>query len=282
MRPTSAVLPRLPKHLLIRTQNEGELRKTYAEIYAEPHLTVNSKQDFDAAVSQCELSNLRIGYGRYGTGTSWEFPDAECFLFLVPIEGTGLVRTRKQECEVGSGKSAMISPAAGYTADYDASLSALSIKFAEPLLRKKLEAIAGVPLDAPVVFDVQSSLGSEAGQMLRNYILYTVHAIEQAEPALPQWWIHETEQLFMMMLLCGQRHNYSDFFGRSPAEVSMSQIKTVESYIEANYDRPITVEELAEIGGVSVFALHRSFKTVRGYSPMQFAERIRREKTLFQ
>ncbi len=278
MRPTSIVRPRLPNHLLICTRNEASLRETYAKIYAEPKLTVKAQDNLDAAVSQCQLRGLRIGYGRFGAATSWEFPNADCFLFLVPTEGAGVLRTRKSECEIVSGKPVMVSPAAGYTADYDALFATLSIKIDEDLIRRSFEAIAGVPLSAPLIFDAQSTSNAGVSQALTDYVRHLVDTIEQVGPTLPDWWIEQTEQLVAMMLLCGQRHNYSHLFDRSPAEASLSQVQAAESYIEANHDRPITVEELAEVTGVSMFNLYRTFKAIRGYSPVQFAERIRREK----
>ena len=281
MRTTSAVLPRLPNHVLVRTQNANSLRETYAKIYAVPRLEVATENNLDAAVSQCQFHGLRIGYGLFGTATSWEFPNADCFLFLVPIEGAGVIRTRKRECDIVSGKPVMVSPAAGYIADYDASFATFSIKIEESLIRKRFETIAGAPLSTPLVFDPQLSLNAGVSRALQDYIRHLVDTIEQVGPILPEWWIEQTEQLVVMMLLCGQRHNYSHIFDRSPAEASMSQVRAAESYIEANIDRPITVDQLAEVSGVSMFSLYRSFKSVRGYSPMQFAERIRRGKKLF-
>ena len=41
-----------------------------------------------------------------------------------------------------------------------------------------------------------------------------------------------------------------------------------EDYIEAHWDKPITLELLSGITGASIRSLHEKFKQARGYSPM--------------
>jgi transcriptional regulator GlxA family with amidase domain len=50
---------------------------------------------------------------------------------------------------------------------------------------------------------------------------------------------------------------------------------TAEQYIEANWDKPVTIEELVALTNVSARALFKSFSTFRGYSPMTFAKSVR-------
>lgn len=277
----STALPRLAEHVLVRTRSADALRETYAKIYAEPKLVVAVGGSLDAAVSQCAIGGLRVGYGRFGAATSWEFPNAESFLYLAPLEGAGMLTTRNRACRAVSSKAVMVSPAAGYHANYEASFATISLKIDEAVLARKFEAMIGTSLDAPIIFEPQSPSLAGASELLPDYLHHLVDTIEQTGPALPQWWITQTEQLIIMLLLHTQRHNYSHLLESPAAEASLSQIKKVESYIEANYDRPLTIEDLAELSGVSVLSLVRAFKRVRAYSPMQFVERIRRERGLF-
>lgn len=271
---------RLSKYLVARTRRADDLREAYAKVYAEPKLTLKDERSLEAVVSQCPIGDVRIGYGRFAAAASWEFPNADCYLYLVPIDGTGMLRTRNNECEIVSGKTVMISPAAGYIADYDASFEAFSVKLGESLLARKLEAIVGEPIHAPVVFEPASPDGG-VDAMLRDYVCQLVGTIEESRADWPAWWTAQTEQLISTMLLCARKHNYSHLLDRSSAVPSASQVRRAESYIEANCDRPIAIEDLTEVTGVNALSLYRAFKTIRGYSPMQFAARVRREKELF-
>ncbi len=54
-----------------------------------------------------------------------------------------------------------------------------------------------------------------------------------------------------------------------------SQIRNVISYIMNHFDQSIRIEELAQIGNMSVSSLHRHFKEVTAMSPIQFQKQLR-------
>ena len=58
-------------------------------------------------------------------------------------------------------------------------------------------------------------------------------------------------------------------------EAAPHEIHRAEQYIEANWDKPITIEDLAAVTNVSARALFKSFRKFRGYSPMGFAKSVR-------
>ncbi|MCR2821666.1 AraC family transcriptional regulator [Lederbergia panacisoli] len=72
---------------------------------------------------------------------------------------------------------------------------------------------------------------------------------------------------------------------QGPFGVSLGQIAIEGSYtyhigevieqIKMNYDKPIRIEELAEIANMSVSSLHRHFKDVTAMSPIQFQKQLR-------
>ncbi len=49
----------------------------------------------------------------------------------------------------------------------------------------------------------------------------------------------------------------------------------LEEFIEANWDKPIDIRAMSAIGNVSARSLFRQFRKDRGYSPADFAKRIR-------
>jgi len=46
-------------------------------------------------------------------------------------------------------------------------------------------------------------------------------------------------------------------------------------YVKANYERPLTVEEIAQVGGMSPSTLHHKFKAVTTLSPIQYQKQLR-------
>jgi transcriptional regulator GlxA family with amidase domain len=63
--------------------------------------------------------------------------------------------------------------------------------------------------------------------------------------------------------------------GRPPAAPSHVQMERVEQYIVANYQRPLTVEALVEISGVSARSVLRHFLPRHGYTLHDYLARIR-------
>lgn len=53
------------------------------------------------------------------------------------------------------------------------------------------------------------------------------------------------------------------------------QVRRAEEYIEANWNRVIRIEDIAEVTNVSARSIFRTFRHSRGCSPMEFARQLR-------
>ena len=78
----------------------------------------------------------------------------------------------------------------------------------------------------------------------------------------------------MKFLLC-HRHDSPFAISRSRCPVSSAVVKTVEEFIEANWDKPIDIEAMVAVAQVSARSLFRQFRRDRGCSPADFAKRVR-------
>ena len=58
-------------------------------------------------------------------------------------------------------------------------------------------------------------------------------------------------------------------------------IHKVQDYIDDNYGKNISVEEMAEVAGFSRFHFSRIFKAILQESPMEYVNRVRLEQALF-
>jgi transcriptional regulator GlxA family with amidase domain len=91
-----------------------------------------------------------------------------------------------------------------------------------------------------------------------------------ATPAL-----QEFEQLLIVSFLTANRHNFSDQLKREQRSSAPWQVRLVEEYIDANWNRPITVETLSAASQASARSIFKAFKEARGYSPMAFVKSVR-------
>lgn len=59
------------------------------------------------------------------------------------------------------------------------------------------------------------------------------------------------------------------------ADSSLSHIRRAVRWVRENYAQQFRVEELAQLSGMSVSALHKNFQAVTGMTPIQFQKHIR-------
>jgi transcriptional regulator GlxA family with amidase domain len=85
----------------------------------------------------------------------------------------------------------------------------------------------------------------------------------------------EVERMMIMNFLMCHRHNYSHLLLRQPLPSAFSAVRAVEEFIEANWDKPIDIPTMTSVAKVSARSMFRQFKKDRGYSPADFAKRIR-------
>lgn len=93
--------------------------------------------------------------------------------------------------------------------------------------------------------------------------------------SLPPLILAELEQTLMVMFLHANRHNYSHLLHRDPLNADARHVRLTEEFIEASWSRPIHLEELATLTGLSIRSLFRSFRKSRGYSPWEFLKQVR-------
>ncbi len=82
------------------------------------------------------------------------------------------------------------------------------------------------------------------------------------------------EELFLFLM--GQLlQEYSDTTSERMVQEQTSEFKTVCDYMETNYAKPITLDELSALTGLSKYHFLRSFTRQRGISPYRYLETIR-------
>jgi hypothetical protein len=144
-------------------------------------------------------------------------------------------------------------------------------------LQAKLAAMLGSPVDGSLQFDPLLNFSSVNGRLLRDQFFFLVDLVSRSAASLPALVQAEIEQAIMVMFLHATGHKYSHLLNAEVA-AAPAEVRRAEDYIAANWQQPITLEDLAAVTGVSAFSLFRSFVKFRGYSPMQFVEKIRAKK----
>jgi hypothetical protein len=265
----------LDNYAVIRTALVDEVQEAISKIYAKPKMELApTTKTLNASINNCNLQHISLAYGTYSAAMRLEFPAVDRFMQLVPIRGRGEVLSGNDSALLTVDDGAVISPDAGYIANYAGNREHLALKIDAPALTNKLTALTGITISKPLRMDLQVDFTRPMARTLREYLPLLVNTLSAANPPFPNWWISQTEQLVMVMFLFGHRHNYSHLLERETLDVAPRQVRRAEEYIEANWQQPITLEDLAEVSGVSAFDLSRAFQKSRGYSPLEFASQF--------
>ena len=150
----------------------------------------------------------------------------------------------------------------------------LVLRIEEKALKRYLGVLIGQDLNSKeLVFHHNPS--NPALNSLRRSVFLFVSDYNARGKNLSDLVMAETERMLTMKFLMSNWHNYTLSLLRQPPRSEPSAVRKVEDYIEANWDKPIDIEAMAQIANVSARSLFREFKKERGCSPAAFAKQIR-------
>ena len=263
----------------IRSRNVEEVREAIGRLYAKPVLLPASAVDrLNAVINNCRLRHVELAYGTFGGDVSFEYPETAYFSVLFPIQGAGEITCGKTSATLSGTASTVVSSHAAHIAKFGDNYEHLILRIPARILVEKLAALTGSTMGQYLRIDPLQDSRSPGARMLRQYLPLLVNTLSEARPPFSDQWIAQTEQFLITLFLFGYRHNYSDLLQDDPPDTAPAPVRRAEEYIEANRQRIVTMEELAEITGVSACSLFRAFKKHRGYTPAQFMRRFSSSK----
>jgi AraC-like DNA-binding protein len=150
----------------------------------------------------------------------------------------------------------------------------LMLRVAADTLRRKLSALLGVDR---VRLDLrQPCSAGPTRALLRETVITFAKELDRVDQRfLPLLVVHSTDEICRGILTSLNEQVLEA--ERSPAAPSAVQLGRVEEYIFANYARPLTIETLAEISGVSGRSVLRHFLSRYGCTPHDYLEGVRLE-----
>jgi AraC-like DNA-binding protein len=149
----------------------------------------------------------------------------------------------------------------------------LVLRIEHKTLKRYLRVLVGQDLPKELVFHHNAS--NPALNSLRRSVFMFVSDYNARGRNLSDLVTAETERMLTMKFLMSNWHNYTMLLLRQPPRSAPSAVRKVEEYIEANWDKPIDIEAMAQVANVSARSLFREFKKERGCSPAAFAKQIR-------
>jgi AraC-like DNA-binding protein len=233
-----------------------------------------SAEGLEFRLNHWQSKNIELSYIGFGASLQLEFPTANFFRQAF-VRGGANISFDQIERQVTNSETCVLPPDESVTTAFAPSFEHVGLRIkAEPLLSKLAALIDATP-SRSLMFDQATRANGPAIGNLRRMLMFFAAELESKAPALV---VAELEQALIVSFICSNRHNYSALLDDRPRRVASWQVRRAEEYIEAHWDRPITIEELVRVTSTSMRSLFYQFKHSRGQSPMAFVKDIRLQR----
>jgi AraC-like DNA-binding protein len=191
------------------------------------------------------------------------------------IGGVGQYTAGNRTGEIAPGSWTPVLPAQSpLKLDFKARYRQFVLRIESDALQRNLGILLGQEVGTQLVFD-ETAYRQPAMAALRRRIFHFAADFNERGVFFSDLAAAEVERMVIMKFLMCHRHSYTHLLLREPLPAGTSAVRAVEEFIEANWDKPIDIEAMTAVAKVSARSLFRQFRRDRGYSPADFAKRIR-------
>lgn len=228
----------------------------------------------DAQAYGCQLPQSQFWHCAYGLPLSLKFPEGDYLRLQLSHKGVGATWTSDTAMTAVTASQACVSSAEAEI-DFAEDFEQLVWRIPKVKLEQKLAVMTGRPIGYALDFAPSLDTSTPQGMALKSILDCLLQAVRTASTPAASLVIAELEQAFIAMFLSTVEHNGRALLEGGAARVAPWQVRRAESHIEANWNKPITIEDLAAVTGTSTRSLFRTFKESRGCSPLDFVRRLR-------
>jgi AraC-like DNA-binding protein len=267
--------PRDGVRLALHATSVEELRSGLRRSYGAELLDVAAEGTGERFVS-CLLpwKSVTFEYCSYGAETRVAFPKIKQIRQPYCLSGAGQALLGAGAFPINPAETCVINPDEDVVLEFGPGMKQVVAWIDPEALVRKRAALIGTSPDLPLALDCSMRFDSPDGLALRRLIDFIAEQL-RAETPLPRLVADELEQTLMTHFLLANQHNFRALLEKQARHAGPWQVRMAEDYIDANWDKPITLEVLSGITGASTRSLHEKFKQARGYSPMGFAKQVR-------
>jgi AraC-like DNA-binding protein len=267
--------PRDGARLALHATSVEELRSGLRREYGAELLDVAAEGAGERFVS-CLLpwKSITFEYCFYGAQTRVAFPKIKQVRQQYCLRGAGQAVLGGDAFPINPAETCVINPDEDVVLELGRGMKQVVAWIDPEALVRKRAALIGTAPDLPLALDRSTRFDSPDAQALRRLIDFIVQQLTAGTP-LPKLVADELEQTLITHFLLANQHNFRALLEKQASHAGPWQVRMAEEYIDANWDKPITLELLSGITGASTRSLHEKFKQARGYSPMAFAKQVR-------
>ncbi len=201
-------------------------------------------------------------------------------VFLRLFRGDMCLASGKERFTINAGQRAALLDFNHRTQIYqEKGYDTLTMRFVRRRVEDILGSLTGVRCSAPLAFAPSVDLTTPDARRMLNVLDHVVDLFSHDSGILSAPLIvAQCEALLITTLLACLEHNYSHLLRKEAAPAPPRVVRLVESYLEANVDKPLRLADLVPLTGLSVRSIQAAFQKSRGYSPSDFLRECRLAK----
>jgi AraC-like DNA-binding protein len=275
--PSKAIL--LSNYPAIHTSDPEDARARVKAVFGATSFEVSRRETrFEARANFLQVGDLKLYYCAFAGNVSIGFSEVPFIRQIFNINGRMRYSGRDVAGEVAPGSSTGVLPAGvPLRFDFESSYRHLVLRIEQKALQRYLSVLLGREIDEELRFD-ETADQHQATKRVRRMVFQFASEFNAHGDGFSDLARAEMTRIVIMRFLMYHRHNYSHFLFREPPQGNTTAVRVVEEYIESNWDKPIDIEAMSAIARISARSLFRQFKKDRGYSPAEFAKRIRLDR----
>ncbi|WP_213739741.1 helix-turn-helix transcriptional regulator [Bradyrhizobium sp. dw_411] len=230
--------------------------------------------DFKAHFKFFQLQDIGIFSGGGNLDVALEYPEVDYVRLQIAlkgsstttINGTTTETNEKQSCTTGPDRASQIVCKDG---------DGLSLRVSFGAVERKLALLLGAQPKGHLEFMAATNVDQPHVRALHQMIQFCAQQLDSTTAELPPLALRELEQAIIVSFLCANRHSFSHLLEQDTESIRPGLVHRAEEFIEANWNKAITIESLVDVTGANARAIFRAFQRSRGYSPMAFAKGVR-------
>lgn len=202
--------------------------------------------------------------------------ESKRLIIFLPTSGKMLFRQEKNEILSCTGKLTIINGAYNEGLFISGARKHLALSIDRTMLQDRLSSMLERNVSTDIDFNSHIDAASDAGQFLHSFVKCAFKGMSGdtglTSSPLALTGIVET---LNGLLLEGLSHNFSEQLHQPAALAPPRHVRWAIDYMEANFDKPITIEDLAVASGVGARTLQLSFRQLLNMTPMTYLRNLR-------
>ncbi len=268
----------LSRFAVVDTRSLEEAHDAVTRIYL-PHELTADHDTVDMTLNAVSDHHLTLGFLTYQASTELVMPPTEdCYHVNLTVMGeTDADRSDGARERTAAGtRGLVLSPTKRNTVRWQPDTEQLILKLSRSSLESHLGELLGRPVAEVLDFEFGLDLTTGAGSSLFHAVQFLAAELDRPGGLADMPLAREQLEAFVMtQLLYAGRHQFTTAL-TAPAEVvRYGRLAPVVEYMQANAEEPLSPQELAKVGCMSVRTLHASFQQTFGESPMSYLRRMR-------